>query len=106
MTTNQKITVLNPFSVSLKKPPFMQVDTLVYTNGEYRIYKYTNEHYVYTYKNIVFSERGGANKDFVNNLAADVKPTGEAALYHDYERPKQAIKDGVKAANKLKFQIK
>ena len=100
-----KTTVLNPFSVSLKKPPFMQLDNLIYSNGEYRIYKHTEQHYVYTYKNIVFSERGGANKDFLNAFAADIKPTGEAALYHDYERPKQAIKDGVKAANKLNFKI-
>jgi hypothetical protein len=99
-------TLINPFSVSLKKPPFMQVDRLVYENGDFKIYKYTDKHFVHTYKNIVICERGAANKELINNLVNDIKPTEEAALFHDYERPKGAIIDGIKAAKKLSFTIK
>lgn len=100
-------TLLNPFSVSLKKPPFMEMRSEpVYTNGDYKIYHYGCNHFVYAFKNIVISERGGKNIELLNNLANNVKPTGEAALYHEYERPKQAIRDGLKAAQKLNFTIK
>lgn len=99
-------TLINPFSVSLKKPPFMEVNEPVFTNGDYRIYHYNYHHFVHTYKNIVICERAAANKDLLNDLIADKKPTGEADLYHNYERPKEAIKQGIKAAKKLNFIIK
>ena len=100
-------TLLNPFSVSLDKYPFMEVATEpIYTNGDYRIYKAWNEHFIHTFKNIVIAQRCAANKDLINNLVTDNKPTDEAGLYHQYERPKQAIRDGVKAAKRLNFTIK
>ena len=98
-------TLLNPFSVSLKKPPFMQVDNPIYSNGDFKIYKYREKHYVHTYKNIVICERGAANKELINNLVNDIKPTEEAALFHDYERPKDAILRGTEAAKNLNFKI-
>ena len=99
-------TLLNPFSVSLKKHPFMEVNEPVYVNGDYRIYHYNYHHFVHTYKNIVICERGAANKELLNDLIIDKIPTGEADIYHNYERPKQAIRDGVKAAKRLNFTIK
>jgi hypothetical protein len=102
----QKITLLNPFSVSLDKYPFMQVDIKpVYNKSDYKIYKLSNNHYVHTFKNIVFAERTNANKELIENLINDIKPTGEAALYFDYERPKATIVVGIKAAKKLNFKI-
>lgn len=60
----EKITVLNPFSVSLQKYPFMEVPKKpVYSNGDYKIYAYFERHYVHTFKNIVIAERGKANTD-------------------------------------------
>lgn len=103
--TTAKTILLNPYSVSLKKPPFMEVNELVYVNGDYRIYKYTYSHFVHTFKNIVICERGAANKPLIDNLVADIKPTTEAAIYHDYERPKEAIANGIEAAKNLNFQI-
>lgn len=100
-------TLLNPFSVSLKKHPFMNVpETPIYQKGEYSIFHYSNDHYVHAFKNIVFAERTGANKGLIDNLINDIKPEGEAAIYHDYERPKAAIVEGIKAAKKLNFEIK
>lgn len=84
----------------------MEVDNLVYENGQYKIYRYTANHYVHTFKNIVIAERGKADKELINNLVTDTKPTGEAALFHDYERPKGAILEGMKAAKTLNFKIK
>lgn len=102
-----KITLLNPYSVELKKHPFMEMrNEPVYRNGEYAIYHYTNQHFVHTFKNIVICERGAKNTDLIDRLVADIKPEGEAAIYHDYERPKAAMMQGIKAAKKLNFTIK
>ena len=83
----------------------MQVNEPVFTNGDYRIYHYNYNHFVHTYKNIVICERCAANKDLLNDRIANNKPTGEADLYHNYERPKQAISEGIEAAKKLNFKI-
>ncbi len=101
-----KTILLNPFSVSLKKYPFMEITSdPIYVNGDYKIYKYTDKHYLHTFKNIIFGERGAANKALINNLVNDIKPTKEADLYHDYERPKGAILEGIEAAKNLNFKI-
>ena len=106
METIEKITLINPFSVSLEKYPFMQVNKLIYKRGDYSIYKYADKHFVHTFKNIVIGERVAANKELINNLLNDIKPTGEGVLYYDYERSKSAILEGIKAAKKLNFKIK
>ena len=99
-------TLLNPFSVRLEKPPFMKLDSApIYTNGDFNIYRYSDKWYVHTFKNIVIAERCAPNKELFTNLTGDTKPTGEAAIYHDLERPKQANEDGIKAAKKLNFKI-
>ncbi|MFM9945062.1 MAG: hypothetical protein ACKVQB_07480 [Bacteroidia bacterium] len=99
-------TLLNPFSVSLDKYPFTDVATEpIYTNGDYRIYKAWKEHFIHTFKNIIIAQRCAANKALIDGLVNDIKPTGEADLYHDYERPKGAILKGIEAANKLNFKL-
>lgn len=107
MKTQERIILLNPFSISLDKDPFMTMESRpVFELNDYKIYKYSKDHYVHTFKNIVFAERCKANKDLILTLLNDVKPTGVAALYHDYERPKGAIQQGIEAAKKLNFLIK
>ncbi len=107
MNTTPKTELLNPFSVSLKKHPFMQmVSPPVYIKGDYKIYFLYNNHFVHTFKNIVIAERGAKNTQLIDNLFNDIKPTDEASLYHDYERPKQAIFEGLDAAKLLNFKIK
>lgn len=99
-------TLLNPFSFSLKKHPFMEISSdPVYQAGDYSIYKYSKNHFVHTFKNIVIAERGAANIELINNLIADNKPTDEADFYHQYQSPKRAIEDGIKAAKKLNFTV-
>lgn len=98
--------LLNPFSVSLEKPPFMEVNTKpTYQNGDYKIYKAWDKHFIHTFKNIVIAQRCAENKELIDGLVMDIKPTEEASLYHDYERPKAAISDGIKAAKKLNFKV-
>jgi hypothetical protein len=98
--------LLNPFSVSLKKFPFMEMRSEpIYTNGDFKIYKYYDHHFVYTFKNIVIGERGGINKEIINNLATDTKPEGEAKQYFEYDRAKAAIIEGLEAAKGLNFQV-
>lgn len=104
---NTQKTLLNPFSVRLKNYPFMQVrNKPVFESGDYAIYKLYEKHYVHTFKNIVICERCAPNKEIINNLINDTKPTGEADYYFLYERPKQAISEGLEAAKELKFEIK
>lgn len=104
---NPTTTLLNPFSVSLKKYPFMEVTSKpIYENGNYRIYKQWDNHFVHTFKNIVIGQRCAANKSLIDGLKNDIKPKGESDLYHDYQRPKAAISDGIKEAKKLKFKVK
>lgn len=101
-----KITLLNPFSIMLKKYPLMDVDSKpYYTNGDYRIYKNFDRSFIHTFKNIVIAERVGANKDLLNFVKNDIVPIGEAAKFHDYERPKDAMLLGLSEAKKLNFTV-
>lgn len=99
--------LLNPFSVQLKKHPYINVSwPPMYENGDYKIYELYKNHYLHTFKNVVIAERGKPNKELILNLISDTKPKEEASLYHDYERPKEAILNGLEAAAKLGFEIK
>lgn len=98
------MTLINPFSVALSKPPFMEAKSNpVYSNGDYRIFKHVDRHYMHTYKNIIIAERSGINKQMIDNLAANIQPIDK--IYHDFERPKEAILEGIAAAEKLDFKI-
>lgn len=100
------ITLLNPFSVSLKKPPFMEMrNPPVHTNGDYKIYKYFDRHYVHTFKNIVITELGAANTELIKNIATQTEPGKDTQLYFKYTRCLEAIQDGIEAAKKLNFKI-
>lgn len=101
-----KTKLLNPFSVSLKKSPFMEVVTgPIYTNGDFKIYKYFDGYFIHTFKNIVIGERCGANKEMIDSLATNTKPTGKAKRYFDYERAKAAMIEGLEAAKGLNFKV-
>jgi len=104
---NTQTILLNPYSVRLeKKDPFMKVESKpIHVNGDFRIYKYYSNWYVHTFKNIVIAERGAPNKEVLTNLMGVTQPTGEASIYHDYERPKQAMSEGIKEAKKRNFKI-
>lgn len=97
-------TLSNPFSASLKKHPFidMQKEPL-YKNGDFKIYKYFDRHYVHTYKNIVIAERCAPNTDLIHNLIFDKQIKGKN--YFDFERCKEAISQGIEAAKNLNFII-
>ena len=100
-----KTKVLNPFSVSLKKDPFMILTDLVHENGDYKIYKHCKEWFVHTFKNIVIAERCAPNKNIITNLKGETRPEGIADIYHQLERPQWAINEGIKQAKKLNFTI-
>jgi hypothetical protein len=99
-------TLLNPFSHSLHKNPLMEVPSKpVFTDGEYKIYKLYDKHFVHTFKNIVICERGAINKDLISGLKNNIKPIGEASIYHDFERPQWAINEGLKIAKQINFTV-
>jgi len=102
-----KTTLLNPFSHSLGKNPLMEVpEKPIFITGDYKIYKYFDRHFVHTYKNIVIAERCAANKDLLNNLQNDIKPTGTASMYFDFERTLEAKLDGLRIAKEINFTVK
>ena len=98
--------LLNPFSVELRKEPFMEIKSNpIYSNGEYHIYKYVDKHYLHAYKNIIIAERSGIDKELLNNLATNTMPAFETTAYFGYNRAKLAIEQGLEASKKLDFKI-
>ena len=105
-TQNNSTTLLNPFSVSLKKPPFMELQSEpIFTNGDFKIYKYCDRYFIHTFKNIVICERCAPNKDVFKYMTGEANPEGIAATYHDFERPNWAKESGIQAAKELNFII-
>lgn len=101
-----KVTVLNPFSHSLQKNPLMEIASEpIFTNGEYKVYRHYDKHFVHTFKNIVIAERCAINKALLSGLKDNIKPIGEASIYHDWERPKWAINEGLKIAKQINFTV-
>ena len=104
--THTQTVLLNPYSIRLEKHPLMNVDGKpVHVHGDFRVYKYCKKWFIHTFKNIVIAERCAVNKELLTNLTGETKPTGEASIYHDYERPMAAMREGIEAANKLHFSI-
>lgn len=102
-----KTILLNPFSYELEKHPFKEIDCEpCYINGEFRIYKLFDKHYLHTFKNIIFAERCGKNTELINNIINDIEPEDKARKYFDFIRGKEAIKSGFEYAKKLNFQVK
>lgn len=100
-------TLLNPFSIRLKKPPFMEMRTEpTFENGDFKIYRYCDQYFVHTFKNIVIAERCKANPAIFTNIKGETEPTGEADIYHQLERPRQAMTEGIQEAKKLKFVVR
>jgi len=102
----QNTTLLNPFSHSLGKNPFFEIAAEpVFIDGDYKIYKLYEKHYVHTFKNIVIAERCAINKGLLKALKDNIKPVVESAIYHDFERPLWAKNEGLRIAKNLKFTI-
>jgi len=99
--------LLNPFSIRLEKPSFNNVNesSLVFSDGDFKVYKFSHEWYIHTFKNIVIAERCKINKGIFAALKGELKPTNEADLYFLYERPLSAMNEGIKHAKKLNFSI-
>lgn len=99
-------TLFNPFNFLLKKQATQKINSKpVYINGEFSVYKYVKNHFIYTFKNVVIAERGGLDKKMIDDLKNDTY-TGELnKKYSNFVRPKEAIKTGIDAAKELGFTI-
>ena len=61
--------ILNPWrSTSIKRFWFTEVNP-IYSNGDYNIYRQSQNCYLYTYKNMAFNQLAGLNKQHLNNVA-------------------------------------
>lgn len=97
--------VLNPFAVRLERQnPFYEISgSPLYKNGNFSVYEYAKDHYVYLYKNIIISERVGWSKELVDRYANNDEPNDYSKF--DFRRSLDALKDGKKFARKLGFKI-
>lgn len=94
------VKVLNPFSVSLKTYPFMELSGKpvfvhpLYSN--YTIWKYSENHFVSCYYNIVVHETTGAPIKIISDFAEGKMPKDDVRKYFDWERIADAIENGKK----------
>lgn len=63
---------------------------LVYKNGDYAVYHVTALCHTYTYKNIAIGQKVGLNKDFVDSLANNIRPTDETQ--YSFDRAHEVMK--------------
>ena len=83
----------------------MAYNAPVYVDGDYKIYKFVDKHYIYTFKNIVATERCGLNKDIISHLKGDTKPKKDTTEYYHNKRSLEAIAEGVEYAKMLNFKV-
>ena len=93
---------ISPFSYGLKKGYEFTIysDNPVYTIGDYSIYKQHDDHYIYTYLNIIISERCGYCEQIINDLFVNKYSGPLNHKFINFDRPKQAIKDGTEIIKK------
>lgn len=99
-------TLFNTFAYNLDKSPIMNIqkEKPIYSNGDFHIYEYYYNHFVYTYKNLVITERAGINKQIIDDLVFD-NYTAEGCKYLLFDRPKAMIQTGIETAKKAKFTV-
>lgn len=99
--------VINPFSISLAKYPIqeLQDSDLVFQDGDFRVFRKYSDYFVHTFKNVVIAERCAINKAIFSALKGELVPKDEAIKYFEFDRPKWAINEAIKNANRFKFLI-
>ena len=66
------------------KQPFTADDSqLVYQNGNYKVYKLSNQNFLYTYKGAAINQLAGLNKSHVDSLVLGFRPSGEGGYTYD-----------------------
>lgn len=99
-------TLLNTFSYQLKKHAMQTINSKpIYSNGEYLVYKFCDNHYLYTFKNLIIAERCGLDKTIIDDLSNDIYTGEPSKKYYNFDRPKQTIEIGINAAKELNFII-
>lgn len=95
---------LNPYSVELEKNPFYEISgEPLYKNGNYSVYKYGKDWFVYLYKNIIITERTGFSKELVDRFVNNDEPKDYSV--YNFRRALDALKKGKKFARELGFKI-
>ena len=77
---------LNPWTDKNEQAGYYELDerSLVYKNGDYRIYKEFSKSYIYTFKNVAISNLAGVNKELVDALASRTRPLPYQGLVEEY----------------------
>ncbi len=102
--------VINPFAVKLNSSRhahrYNEVEELrgkcVYRNGDYTIWKIQPNFYNHCWKNIIFHQLTGANKDLINAMVAHTEKNNSSFIWQDARAP---IAEGLNYAKKWNIQI-
>ena len=93
-----KINILNTWTSDNTKVNYFEETNPIYTKGNYRIFKQTNKCYLHTFKNVAISQLGAANKEHINNLLEDTRPTDKGKFTAKtlvFDSAKKALKKGL-----------
>lgn len=76
---NYMITILNTWQSRPNKRVYYEFapNSEIYRNGDYAAYPHWNGSIIYTFKNIAINNLGGLNKEHIDRLANNQRPTGE-----------------------------
>ena len=95
--------LFNPFSHSLnidnRNYHYNPIETkfntdAVYSDGDFAIYEKREKHYLHCYKHVIFAELCGINEQLITDIKNDLF-CGDGNQYHNFDRPKQALADGL-----------
>ena len=73
--------ILNTFLSSEQDKVFYELSEPIYTNGNWSIYFYTKNQYIYTFKNIAVNCLVGIDKEHINNLAENKRPAYNTFIF-------------------------
>ena len=85
--------ILNTFLSSEQDKVFYELSEPIYTNGDWSIYFYTKNQYIYTFKNIAVNCLVGIDKEHLNNLAENKRPCNKHFIF---DRAIENLNKGIK----------
>ena len=66
----------------------------VYTDGDFNIFRKSDNHFLHCYKNIIFAERCGLNTQLLTDIKND-SFSGCGDKFHNFDSPKEALANGI-----------
>ena len=97
--------ILNTWQSKPEKKIYYEVNDPIYKNGDWAAYSQRNGSVIYAYKNISVNNLGGLNKDHIDRLANNQRPSGEYNQTHFlFDRAMENLKVGMGIESKEEQQ--